>query len=307
MFRTTVAAEPTPIRPLSTPPVAVPPLPEVGVDVNVALRWALAVPLLGVLAVAVMYGVGAALKAAQFREAGLEPSEVLPMVPFWTLVTGGLNAALFALALAPLVLAAAFLLGRLLRENARKDHIDDVVARLVADHEQLRQELHRVTSAADDDHFGRRLRRLDNRAGRVRETVKHRRWIAIGAVAASVVLLAFLLSPATLMAALVSILLASKYRWDTGRIVAMVFAALLLAVLVERFAAPPPAPEAAVRTTTGVLVEGKLVASTVRGTYIATEDGVVRSIPQRQIARSSARPESHSSPKPLGQRLTDLF
>jgi hypothetical protein len=119
--------------------------------------------------------------------------------------------------------------------------------------------------------------------------------------------LAFLLSPATLVAAVVSVLLASKYRWDTGRIVAMVFAALLLAVLVERFAAPQPIPDAAVRTTSGVLVEGRLVASTTRGAYVATPDGVVRSIPQRQIARSSARPESQASPKPLGQRLTDLF
>ncbi|TMM03124.1 MAG: hypothetical protein E6G10_08315 [Actinobacteria bacterium] len=298
-----MAAQPTPIRSLSAPP----PLPQLSADVTTALRWALTVPLLGILGIGVLYAIGAGLKAGQLRDSGLSPADVLPVVPFAQLVAVGVDAALAALTMVPLVLLGAWLLRLMLHESGRRRTVDDVVERLIADHAQLRHELQRGPSADAAEHYERRLRRLDRRAERARVSVARRRWIAVGATAAGAVVLAFVATPATLVAAGASVWLVSRYRWHTAFAVSVVFAALLLAVLVERSLSLPPIPAASVRTMQGQLIEGRLIAATPRAWYVDVGAGRVRGVPTVRIARSSVRPQEQGRPRPLGSRLLDLL
>jgi hypothetical protein len=294
-----LAAQPTPIRSLSAPP----PLPQVSADVTAALRWALTVPLLAVLAIGGLYVIGAGLKTGQLRDTGLSPADVLPVVPFAQLVAIGVDAALAALTMVPVVILAAWLLRLVLHESDRKQTVDGVVERLIADHAQLRQELGRGPSAETAEHYERRLRRLERRSERARASVVRRRWIAAGASAAGALVLAFAVTPAALVAAGASIWLVNRYRWHTGFALATVFCALLLAVLVERTLSPPPIPAASVRTMQGQLIEGRLIAATPRAWYVDVGDGRVRGVPTVRIARSSVRPQGRHRPRPLGPRL----
>jgi len=279
----------------------------VSADINAALRWALMVPLFGILAIGLFYAIGAGLKAGQLRDSGLSPADVLPVVPFAQLVAVGVDAALAALTMVPLVLLVAWLLRLTLHESGRKRSVDDVVERLVTDHVQLRQELERGPSAEAAEHYERRLRRLDRRAERTRVSVARRRWIAVGATAAGGLVLAFAATPAALVAAAASVWLISRYRWHTGFALTAVFGGLLLAVLVERSVSPPPIPAASVRTMQGQLIEGGLIAATPRAWYVDVGDGRVRGVPSVRIARSSVRPQEHPRPRPLGSRLLDLL
>src|SRR5439155_1216690 len=83
----------------------------------------------------------------------------------------------------------------------------------------------------------------------------------------------------------------------------VVFAALLLAVLVERSLSLPPIPAASVRTMQGQLIEGRLIAATPRAWYVDVGAGRVRGVPTVRIARSSVRPQEQGRPRPLGSRL----
>jgi hypothetical protein len=298
-----LAAEPTPIRPVA----AVPSLPQVSADAGALLRWALAVPMLAVLAVGVLYGVGAALKAGQLSEAGLSPIDLLPTVPFGQLVTLGVEAAVAALALTPLAVLVAYLAGRALQGAARMRSLDDAVGKLVADHDQLRKEVRQTPDADVAEHFERRLRRLETRAARVRESGRRRRGLTAAALAVAVVVLLFAASPLELAAAAVAVVLVSRYRWHAGFAIATVFCMLLLAVVAERSSSPDPIPDASVRTMQGHLVEGRLVAATPRAWYVDVGAGRVRSVPTVRIARSTIR--SHESPgaKSLGGRVFDVF
>src|SRR5439155_13640639 len=134
-----------------------------------------------------------------------------------------------------------------------------------------------------------------------------RRWIATGATAAGAVVLAFAATPATLVAAGVSLWLVSRYRWHTAFVLGAVFGALLVAVLVERSLSPPPIPAASVRTMQGQLIVGRLIAATPRAWYVDEGRGRVRGVPTVRIARSSVRPQEQRRPRPLGSRLLDLL
>ena len=129
----------------------------------------------------------------------------------------------------------------------------------------------------------------------------------MGATAAGAVVLAFVATPATLVAAGASVWLVSRYRWHTAFAVSVVFAALLLAVLVERSLSLPPIPAASVRTMQGQLIEGRLIAATPRAWYVDVGAGRVRGVPTVRIARSSVRPQEQGRPRPLGSRLLDLL
>jgi hypothetical protein len=297
-----LAAEPTPIRSI---PVAAP-LSQVGADLSAPVRWALAVPLVATLGFGLLYATGAVVKSAQMRDAGLSPADVLPIVPFGQVMTLGVDAALAALVLLPLVLVAALLLRGLARETQRKESVDDVVARLIADHQQLRG-LARAPSTEAAEHFERRLRRLDGRSARIKARVRRRRLIVAGLTVAGSLVLAFALTPAALAGAVLSVWLVDRYRWHTGFAVAIVFAAMLVAVVVERAAAPAPIPAASVRTTGGHLIEGRLITVTQRAWYIEEGGGRVRSVPIRHVARSSVRPEGHSGPRTVGERVAGAF
>jgi hypothetical protein len=294
-----LAAEPTPIR--SVP--AAPPLPQVGSDLGPAMRWVLAVPLVGVLGFALLYASGAVVKGAQLREAGLSPADVVPLVPFGQLMTLGVDVVIETLVLMPLVLVAALLLRLVSRETHRKESIDDVVGRLVADHQHLRSGLATAPSAEAAEHLERRLRRLDGRAARIRARVARRRRLVVGVTVVGFVVLAFALTPVVLLGAVLSIWLVDRYRWHLGFALATIFVAMLVSVIVERAGSPSPIPAASVRTTQGHLIEGHLVTVTPRAWYVEVGDGRVRSVPTRQVARSSVRPEDHSGPRSLGARI----
>jgi hypothetical protein len=298
-----LAAEPTPIRPVA----AVPPLPEVGADVGAMLRWTLAVPMLAVVAVGVLYGIGAVVKAAQLDEAGLSAIDLLPAVPSGQLITLGVEMAIGAVELTPLVVLVAYLFGRSFEGAARMRSLDDVVRRLLADHEQLRQDLDQAPDPDVAEHFERRLRRLETRAARVRESGRRRRGLTAAALAVAVVVLAFAASPLEIVAAGVAVWLVSRYRWHAGFAVATAFCVLLLAGVAQRASDPAPIPEASVRTMQGHLIEGRLVAATPRAWFVDVGAGRVRSIPSVRIARSSIRSHEHPAPKSLGGRAFDVF
>jgi hypothetical protein len=278
----------------------------VGADLSAPVRWALAVPLVALLGFGLLYATGAVVKSAQMRDAGLSPADVLPIVPFGQVMTLGVDAALAALVLVPLVLVAALLLRALARETQRKESVDDVVARLIADHQQLRG-LAQAPSTEAAEHFDRRLRRLDGRAARIKARVRRRRLIVAGFTVLGSLALAFALTPAALAGAVLSVWLVDRYRWHLGFALALVFAAMLIAVVVERAAAPSPIPAASVRTTGGHLIEGRLITVTQRAWYVEVGGGRVRSVPTRQVARSSVRPEDHSGPRTVGERIAGVF
>jgi len=157
------------------------------------------------------------------------------------------------------------------------------------------------------EHLDRRLRRLDGRADKTNAIIARRQMVSGGAAVATVFVLAFVLSPAALLAAGFSVWVVNRYRWHTLRTIGIVFSALLLAVLVERFQAPPPIPEASVRTTTGQLVAGHLIAATPRAWHVDEGDGRVRTVPTIRVLRSSVRPERNDGPRSIGGRIVGLF
>ena len=272
------------------------------------MRWAIAAPLVAVFGLGVLYGIGAALRGAQFHAAGLSSADLLPLVPFWHLVATGAEAMVAAAVMVPVVVGAAWMLRQLVTETERKSRIDDVVDRLLADHELLRAQVEkRGPAVAAPEHFDRRLRRLDGRAEKTKAVIARRRFVAGVAAVVAVFVLAFVLSPAALLAAAFSVWFVNRYEWHTLRTTGVVFSALLLAVLVERFEVPPPVPEASVRSTQGHLLAGHLIAATPRAWYIDAGDGRVRTIPTVRIARSSVRPTRNDGPRSIGGRVTDFL
>jgi hypothetical protein len=274
------------------------------------LRWTLGVPTAALLSLAALYVLGAVWKWGEIHDAGLVPTDVLSLVPHAQILGRGAQLVVLALLALPLPLAFAWLLHRILPERGRPWGIPGPLAHLLADHRRLRRDLDELRGDADPiaaPGLDRRVRRLHTRARAQRAMQRRTVWLSRGAVAAAMVAGLVVLSPARLAVAVFGLWLVRHTALSTLRVVAAVFAVLVLAVGAERFTAPDPLPDATVRTTNGALVKGPLVAATGDAWHVEVAERRVKSIPTVNIAKSSVYSESRLVRGPLGARLIDLL
>jgi hypothetical protein len=321
MFIATMAAQPTALRtarsapaaPVAAAPVASLPARDADTgqrELARVLRWTLGIPTAALLSVAALYVLGALWTWGEIQDAGLVPTDVISFVPHAQLLGRGAQLVLLALLALPLPLAFAWLLHRVLPERHRPWGLAAPLARLVDDHRRLRRDLDELRGDADpiaDPGRDKRVRRLHTRA-RTQQAVQRRTvWALRGAIGLALAFGLLVMSPARLAVALFGLWLVRRTKLSTLRMVAAVFAALVVAVAAERFTAPDPLPEATVRATNGALVKGPLVAATGDAWHVVVADRRVKSVPSESIAKASVYSESRLVRGPLGGRLIDLF
>lgn len=304
-----MAAQPTPLRPALTTaeqraPIVVP-LREGPPSV---LKWTLALPLIVVAAIVTIYGLGAIWKWGQVRDAGLIAADALPLVPRDQLVTLGTELVAFTATGLPLTLALTLLLHLALPDGGRAWGIPRGLALLTLEHERLRRDLDELRAdAGADELVAKRVRRLRTRADRVRARLTHRTLLVRLVLAAGVLALVVVNTPARIAVALFGLWTLRRVGGGVARVAATVFAALLLVVVAERFTAPQPLPDATIRTTTGTLVKGPLVAATPDAWYVVVAERRVKAVPAANVAKSSIASPVHDADGALNARLLDLL
>ena len=303
-----MAAQATPLRAAS--PVATqqraPVLVPTSTRAADLVKWLVAAPLLAVGGLVVLYGLGALWKWGQVRDAGLDPIDVLPLVPRGELVTLGVELVLVTLVALPVTLALIGALHLALPDAGRAWGVPFGLARLTAEQDRVRRDLDELRAdAGADELVGRRVHRVTARAARVRARIVRRTWAGrIGLLAVAVA--AFALStPAALLVAACGLWLVRRLGGGVARIAFAVFAGLLLAGVAERFAAPEPLPEASVRTTRGVLVKAPLLTHTRDAWYLVVDDRRLKAVPTANVAKSSLAYDSPRGESLLASRPVD--
>ena len=304
-----MAAQATPLRPAPpavaqrAPVVLAPPARPAS-----TLRWVLALPLLVVGGVVVLYGLGALWKWGQVREAGLDPIDVLPLIPRDQLVTLGVELLLVTLVALPVTFGLVAALHLALPDEGRAWGMPFGLARLTVEQARLRRDLDELRADAGGDELAaRRIRRLHTRAHRVRARLTQRTWavrvvlllVAAGAIAVS--------TPGRLAVAAFGLWTVRRLGGGLRRAALTVFLALLFVVVAERFAAPEPLPDASVRTTRGVLVKAPLLTQTDSVWYLVVDDRRLKAIPTSAIAKSSVAFADGRDAGALGVRPLDAL
>src|SRR5215213_4431238 len=242
-----MAAQPTALRaapPIAAavpPPAAQPEAVAVARRELVLLRWALGVPLAAMASVLALYLLGALWKWGEMADAGLVPTDVLSFVPSGQILGRGVQLVVLAVLALPLPLALAWLLHRALPASDRPWGIPSVLAKLTADHKRLRRDVDGLIGKADpvvDAGFDRRVRRLRTRARHQRAEQLRAIWATRAAVAVAVAAALLVISPVRVAVALFGAWLIRRTRLSTLRVVAALFALVLLAVSAERYTAP---------------------------------------------------------------------
>jgi hypothetical protein len=272
-----------------------------------ALRWLVAAPVLAVGGLVVLYGLGALWKWGQVRHAGLDPLDVLPLVPRGHLVTLGIELVLVTLVALPLTFGLVLVLHLALPDGGRAWGMPFGLARLAAEQDRLRRDLDELRAdAGADELVGRRVRRVNARAQRVRARLTHRTWaLRVALVLAAVVGIA-LSTPGAAAVAAFGLWTIRRAGGGVVRAALVVFTALLLAVLAERFFAPEPLPDALVRTERGLLIKAPLLAQTPDTWYLVVADRRLKAIPTGTIAKSSIAFAPGRDGGALGARPVDL-
>ena len=252
-----------------------------------ALRWLVAAPVAALAGLVVLYGLGAIWKWGQVREAGLDPIDVLPLVPRDQLITLGTELVLVTLVALPITLGLVLSLHLALPDGGRAWGLPFGLARLAAEHDRLRNDLDELRAEAGADELvGRRVRRLRRRSDRIRARITQRTWgVRVGLVAAAAVCI--LLSSAPRLAVAAFGLWILRRVGGAARVALVVTAALLLVVLAERFTAPEPLPDASVRTERGLLIKAPLLTATRDNWILVVDDRRLKAIPTPKIAKSS--------------------
>ena len=303
-----MAAQPTPLRPALAPPEQRAPIVvPAGNDVGTIVRWTLALPLIVVGSVVVLYGLGAIWKWGQVRDAGLLPTDALPLVPRDQLVTLGIELVAFAAAAIPVTLGLTLLLHLALPDGGRAWGIPRGLALLTIEHERLRRDLDELRAEAGADELvAKRVRRLRTRADRVRARLEHRTLLVRIALGAGIAALVLASTPARLAVAAFGLWTLRRVGGGVLRVGAAVFAALLLVVVAERFSAPQPLPDATIRTTSGTLVKGPLLAATEDAWYVVVAERRVKAVPSTNVAKSSIASPADRANGALEARPADL-
>lgn len=304
-----MAAQATPLRP--QPPVAAVRAPVVLAPVGEKaspLRWVAAAPLLLVGALVVLYGLGALWKWGQVREVGLDPIDVLPLVPRDQLVTLGTELVLLTLVALPLTFGLVLVLHLALPDEGRAWGVPFGLARLAADQDRLRRDIAELRAyAGHDELVARRARRMTTRSDRIRARLTHRTQAArVGLLLAAAGGIA-ISAPGRLAVAAFGLWTIRRLGGGVLRVALVVFAALLLVVVAERFAAPEPLPDASVRTSRGVLVKAPLLTQTRDAWYLVVDDRRLKAIPTAAIAKSSVAFAPRRDAGPLGARPVDAL
>ena len=304
-----MAAQATPLRSAS-PAVAqrAPVVVASASGTGSAVRWLVAAPLLAIGGLVVLYGLGALWKWGQVREAGLDPLDVLPLVPRDQLVTLGTELVLLTLIALPITFGLVLALHLALPDEGRAWGVPFGLARLTAEQVRLRRDLDELRAdVGADELVGRRIKRLNTRAHRVRARIEQRTWllrIVLLAGAATAILLS---SPARLAVAAFGLWTIRRVGGGTARVALVVFTTLLLAVTVERFAAPEPLPDASVRTTNGALVKAPLLTQTRDTWFLVVDDRRLKAIPTTSVAKSSVAFAPGRDEGTLGARPLDAL
>lgn len=304
-----MAAQATPLR--SATPAATQRAPVVVAPTGStasAVRWLVAAPVLAIVGVVLLYGLGALWKWGQVHQAGLDPIDVLPLVPRGHLVTLGVELVLVTLVALPITVGLVLALHLALPDGGRAWGMPLGLARLAAEQDRLRRDLDELRAdAGADELVVRRVRRLNDRAYRVRARLTHRTWggrVALVAAAAAGIALS---TPGRLAVAAFGLWTIRRVGGGVLRVALVVFAALMLVVLAERFAVPEPLPDASVRTTRGVLVKAPLLAQTDAGWYLVVGDSRLKAIPTGAIAKSSVAFGDRGDTGALGARPIDVL
>src|SRR5688500_16919351 len=152
-----------------------------------AIRWLVAAPVLALGGLVVLYGLGALWKWGQVRESGLDPIDVLPLVPRDQLVTLGTELVLLTLVAMPVTFGLVLALHLALPDGGRAWGMPFGIARLIAEQDRVRRDLDELRAEAGADELvARRVRRLRTRTNRVRARLMHRTWaLRIGLLVAA--------------------------------------------------------------------------------------------------------------------------
>lgn len=272
-----------------------------------ALRWLVAAPVAALAGLVVLYGLGAVWKWGQVREAGLDPIDVLPLIPRDQLVTLGTELVLVTLVALPVTLGLVLALHLVLPDAGRAWGMPFGLARLSAEHDRLRRDLDELRAEAGADELvGRRVRRLNRRAHRVRARITQRTKsvrIALLIAAAGGILLS---TPARLAVAAFGLWILRRVG-GAARVAAVVSAALLLVVVAEHFTAPEPLPDAFVRTERGLLIKAPLLTATRDTWLLVVDDRRLKAIPTPKVAKSSVAFAPGRDRGPLDGRPLDLL
>jgi hypothetical protein len=304
-----MAAQATPLRP-STPIAAVhaPVVVAQKADGFNYLRWLAAAPVLLLGGLVLLYGLGAMWKWGQVREAGLDPIDVLPLIPRDQLVTLGTELVLLTLVALPLTFGLVLVLHLALPDEGRAWGVPFGLARLTAEQDRLRRDIAELRAyAGHDELVARRARRMTTRSDRIRARLTHRtRAARLGLALAAVGGIA-ISTPGRIAVAAFGLWTIRRLGGGALRVALVVFAALMLVVLAERFAAPEPLPDASVRTTRGILVKAPLLTQTPDAWYLVVDERRLKAIPTGAIAKSSVAFAPQRDPGALGARPADAL
>ena len=304
-----MAAQATPLRP-STPIAAVhaPVVVASEAGRTNVVRWLAAVPVLVIGGIVLLYGLGALWKWGQVREAGLDPIDVLPLVPRDQLVTLGTELVLLTLVALPLTFGLVLVLHLALPDEGRAWGVPLGLARLTAEQDRLRRDIAELRAyAGHDELVARRARRMTTRSDRIRARLTHRTRAARLGLALAAVAGVAVSAPGRIAVAAFGLWMIRRHGGGILRAALVVFTALLLVVVAERFAAPEPLPDTSVRTTRGVLVKAPLLAQTRDAWYLVVDDRRLKAIPMGAIAKSSVAFAPRREPGFLGARVADVL
>lgn len=239
----------------------------------------------------------------QAREAALPPAEVVPLTSMGELVALGAQALTTALVGVPVALVLAYVAHLILTRGGLRPAVLDrgVPDRLAEARQRVARDLavQDDLPPIDDTAPERRARRLEARARRRRAALRRRLWFTRAVVLGGLLLALAFGGPAHLLAAGAGVWAMERFGATSLHVAATVLAVLLVAVGAERFLAPDPLPDAAVRTTTGSrLVKGPLVSSSGQAWHVLVAPGRIKSVPAGQVAKSSV-----ALPPPRGSRI----
>lgn len=270
-------------------------------------RLIVAIPAIAVLGLAMLYAVGALLKAAQLEGAGLSISDTLSLLPLETILGAGIGvvirSAVLLIGIALVVLCGVVLMrwvfARIDRRVVARDKKINDLRRRVDALDQGRSDFSvEANRLAEDIQRQKRQDGIRSRASKI--------LFALGVVVSAGTLLIF--TPVVAVAYAVSILgiailaaLKVSLRRVAPLYIGTQYIVLLAAYVVSAFIYPTPLPQASIKMRNHV-VSGELVAVTSTAWYLANSYRI-EAIPVERIDRAAFVSRYRPRPASVGTHL----
>lgn len=262
------------------------------------------IPAVTALVVGGLYTVGAVVKAAELRGAGLRVSETLPLVPIEQLLARGISVAyegmgvLVSIAVVLLVTAwAARFLGETDTALRQLDSLRERIERKEVTEEEAEAELSRIGSWADN-------------------FVKTHRWLTwfprfpwwYVPLAFAPAMLFFPPLGALAIAILLVEVCRQRLRAPLWHFVTFLLLVILVTAVAQTILYPRPLPAVALNVSEQGEVRGELIASTAGTWYISSARGEWQAIQSGRVRSSRVHSVSpHNKPRRIIRLFLDLF